>query len=100
MTYNKNLKSTLKSSIVPYTTLFRSFIPPVERDPAEFLVSLTRPHLRGMGPSALLKSKSVDECACAHQLLHVTKRSEEHTSELQSPVQIVCRLQLEKKNFG
>src|SRR5438876_3254920 len=28
-----------------------------------------------------------------------TKRSEEHTSELQSPVHIVCRLLLEKKNY-
>src|SRR5690348_18024205 len=27
-------------------------------------------------------------------------RSEEHTSELQSPVHLVCRLLLEKKNFG
>src|SRR5690348_6439796 len=27
-----------------------------------------------------------------------SKRSEEHTSELQSPVQLVCRLLLEKKN--
>src|SRR5690348_18182332 len=31
----------------------------------------------------------------AHSPLH---RSEEHTSELQSPVHLVCRLQLEKKN--
>src|SRR5438876_8457472 len=28
-----------------------------------------------------------------------TMRSEEHTSELQSPVHLVCRLLLEKKNF-
>src|SRR5690348_17637663 len=27
-------------------------------------------------------------------------RSEEHTSELQSPVHLVCRLLLEKKNYG
>src|SRR5690348_17957133 len=31
-----------------------------------------------------------------HELLHL--RSEEHTSELQSPVHLVCRLLLEKKN--
>src|SRR5690348_17474884 len=29
-----------------------------------------------------------------------TNRSEEHTSELQSPVHLVCRLRLEKKNIG
>src|SRR5690348_18193386 len=33
------------------------------------------------------------ECACDFQ----TSRSEEHTSELQSPVHLVCRLLLEKK---
>src|SRR5690348_18108118 len=30
----------------------------------------------------------------------VERRSEEHTSELQSPVHLVCRLLLEKKNTG
>src|SRR5438876_4619290 len=30
--------------------------------------------------------------------VHLEKRSEEHTSELQSPVHLVCRLLLEKKN--
>src|SRR5690348_18183655 len=30
--------------------------------------------------------------------VHSTSRSEEHTSELQSPVHLVCRLLLEKKN--
>src|SRR5690348_18057745 len=30
--------------------------------------------------------------------INPTKRSEEHTSELQSPVHLVCRLLLEKKN--
>src|SRR5580704_12757459 len=33
--------------------------------------------------------------SCAHRLIR--PRSEEHTSELQSPVQLVCRLLLEKK---
>src|SRR5690348_17571467 len=33
-----------------------------------------------------------------HPEAHETPRSEEHTSELQSPVQLVCRLLLEKKN--
>src|SRR5437762_5852382 len=31
-------------------------------------------------------------------ILHVHARSEEHTSELQSPMYLVCRLLLEKKN--
>src|SRR5438876_1930015 len=32
------------------------------------------------------------------EMLSVLERSEEHTSELQSPVHLVCRLLLEKKN--
>src|ERR1017187_10239759 len=32
-----------------------------------------------------------------HRLLHAIARSEEHTSELQSPMYLVCRLLLEKK---
>src|SRR5690348_18133067 len=31
---------------------------------------------------------------------HALMRSEEHTSELQSPVHLVCRLLLEKKKYG
>src|SRR5690348_18118704 len=31
------------------------------------------------------------------EMLHISVRSEEHTSELQSPVHLVCRLLLEKK---
>src|SRR2546426_8131623 len=50
------------------------------------------------GPPAAL---AVAVCLCAsHVLMAVMRvtRSEEHTSELQSPCNIVCRLLLEKKN--
>src|SRR5256885_9580620 len=36
-------------------------------------------------------------CRSLAQLLQLTSRSEEHTSELQSPCNLVCRLLLEKK---
>src|SRR5688500_19754312 len=36
----------------------------------------------------------------SHDLFHNHVRSEEHTSELQSPCKLVCRLLLEKKNFN
>src|SRR5438477_1883780 len=59
-----------RSTLFPYTTLFRSWLPPeIERDAKQFLRT---------GPEELL-------------------RSEEHTSELQSHVNLVCRLLLEKK---
>src|SRR5258708_15180162 len=59
-----------RSTLFPYTTLFRS-------DPAAERV--------GDGPRLLV------------HLLEHEMRSEEHTSELQSPDHLVCRLLLEKK---
>src|SRR6516162_11257002 len=59
-----------RSTLFPYTTLFRS---------------LRRPVL-GRRPSP-----------CSHSQTGA-QRSEEHTSELQSPCNLVCRLLLEKKN--
>src|SRR5256885_7274451 len=60
-----------RSTLFPYTTLFRS----VGR-----LGRHDVPHFDGRGPPRL-----------------VGTRSEEHTSELQSPCNLVCRLLLEKK---
>src|SRR5207247_11375691 len=81
------------SSLFPYTTLFRS-----------------RPRLRP-------RRRTAERARCAHELHrgvhrgaahrgrarpahHRHQRSEEHTSELQSRVDIVCRLLLEKKKLS
>src|SRR4051794_41755233 len=72
-----------RSTLFPYTTLFRSghrFRRPVED------VDL-RPGHRG------------DRCAADRPAGRRRGRSEEHTSELQSPVHLVCRLLLEKKKL-
>src|SRR5438067_8823672 len=70
------------STLFPYTTLFRSdFTFPARKD-SRFGISLAQPAY-----------VEVWEVGLAH--LHV--RSEEHTSELQSRFDIVCRLLLEKK---
>src|SRR2546429_8323555 len=64
-----------RSTLFPYTTLFRSrfsIIRKIRKDFAERFVS--------------------SEFSVVHQ-----KRSEEHTSELQSRLHLVCRLLLEKK---
>src|SRR5690348_17927848 len=66
-----------RSTLFPYTTLFRSL--------AAVLVD-DRTLLRS---EALAHQKRAVVVAC--------ERSEEHTSELQSPVHLVCRLLLEKK---
>src|SRR5437879_10588546 len=46
-----------------------------------------------------LKSCALDKERRQHQRDRAQQRSEEHTSELQSPMYLVCRLLLEKKNF-
>src|SRR5438876_9001365 len=70
-----------RSTLFPYTTLFRSDRVWVPRDDAREL---------GAGPGD-------DRDVVARRLGNSRARSEEHTSELQSPVQLVCRLLLEKK---
>src|SRR5256885_5714232 len=93
-----------RSTLFPYTTLFRS-------DPAS----------APTGPaSAQLERRELPlQPALLHRLIRIVvalfqirraaasafppgpmiaRRSEEHTSELQSPCNLVCRLLLEKKN--
>src|SRR2546426_9212629 len=78
-----------RSTLFPYTTLFRS--------------------LSGQSDFALVKDLSVAERDGAEALRRFgyrpvesdpNMRSEEHTSELQSPCNLVCRLLLEKKKTG
>src|SRR2546426_7309947 len=65
-----------RSTLFPYTTLFRSR--------ASKMTPL---------PDRRLPSRSEEAAPSAFRTL----RSEEHTSELQSPCNLVCRLLLEKK---
>src|SRR5258708_15276487 len=74
-----------RSTLFPYTTLFRSVVAPEER--AEFGVAAEQ-----ASPGLDLVD---DRLYWSPQLWG---RSEEHTSELQSPDHLVCRLLLEKKN--
>src|SRR5699024_11679444 len=66
------------STLFPYTTLFRS-----------------KPYLARISWPSSDKTKSM--YACAVLLTPSRLRSEEHTSELQSRFDLVCRLLLEKK---
>src|SRR5262249_62133873 len=80
------------SPLFPYTTLFRSQVAPAVRDRTAALVGqvdLGRALLHGMLGFLLFAGS-----------LHIDLndlRSEEHTSELQSLTNLVCRLLLEKK---
>src|SRR5258708_27635947 len=80
-----------RSTLFPYTTLFRSFYKSFcrgVRGKMLFLPTCER----------ILVPYSSSRVA-GHQEIIVHLRSEEHTSELQSPDHIVCRLLLEKKKI-
>src|SRR5438552_12010349 len=74
-----------RSTLFPYTTLFRSKAP------------------RGFGPRDL--RRVLEDCfyrvtGSSDPRWSQKARSEEHTSELQSPDHLVCRLLLEKKKIN
>src|SRR2546427_5765364 len=82
-----------RSTLFPYTTLFRSMWRYREWLP---LADGEAPATLGEGGTPLL---AVPRVAARYGLpgLRVKDRSEEHTSELQSQSNLVCRLLLEKK---
>src|SRR2546426_6400152 len=87
-----------RSTLFPYTTLFRSR-PALQLMRSAPRRSSARPH-RTRWPSAPSKKScawSTPPCSCCLQTRRASARSEEHTSELQSPCNLVCRLLLEKK---
>src|SRR5258708_17865978 len=86
------IRRTPRSTLFPYTTLFRSIM----------YLRLRRPYsVSSRIGSFHVSNDSLISVACCvgSSLLTTTPllRSEEHTSELQSPDHLVCRLLLEKK---
>src|SRR5438552_7685611 len=80
------------STLFPYTTLFRS----LHVEPGPHRVG-HRP-LHAFQLHTLLDAFENARRAALRRIADVPARSEEHTSELQSPDHLVCRLLLEKKN--
>src|SRR5437016_6832497 len=80
-----------RSTLFPYTTLFRS--PPAMRGLAALA---DRPVRCRRGPCPRVAA-SADAKSHPRSCPHLQGRSEEHTSELQSLTNLVCRLLLEKK---
>src|SRR2546426_6443796 len=74
-----------RSTLFPYTTLFRSARP----------IEDALGHERDDDGADIVRSR--DRPVERVEILEREARSEEHTSELQSPCNLVCRLLLEKK---
>src|SRR2546430_11644657 len=85
-----------RSTLFPYTTLFRS-------KPRRWLISsqncLRRSALRPYTHAdvSLQTAATASSCVLAWPPVPIIARSEEHTSELQSQSNLVCRLLLETK---
>src|SRR5256885_9292538 len=93
-----------RSTLFPYTTLFRSKL--VWTDPSnpkvqDYDVALAK-YVAGLGVDEIQFDyvrfpAEGDQKDAQFVYQNIAERSEEHTSELQSPCNLVCRLLLEKK---
>src|SRR5436190_8512825 len=87
------LRRPPRSTLFPYTTLFRS----------KHLLATTQLHFNFEDPNFskedrdIVRSETLDEFLHGKPVHKEEPRSEEHTSELQSHSDLVCRLLLEKK---
>src|SRR2546430_7433184 len=92
-----------RSTLFPYTTLFRSVLDRRIND----LLIVAEANRRKIGPEEIVRSEITDKIKPPTEAeiarfyednkARITGRSEEHTSELQSQSNLVCRLLLEKK---
>src|SRR5436190_6960693 len=82
------LRQHPRSTLFPYTTLFRS------RKSLRAALARGFPIARSRVPFQTRRRGAW----CRERCSHLFDRSEEHTSELQSHSDLVCRLLLEKKN--
>src|SRR5258708_23459923 len=93
-----------RSTLFPYTTLFRSQLryyanaEETSRNLAISLENFLHAHFQEVD---LAMRRAALEFRTLHGAAHgQVDRSEEHTSELQSPDHLVCRLLLEKKKIN
>src|SRR5207237_10236896 len=86
------------SPLFPYTTLFRSV------KPTSLTCCSTRPRKIDVSPARLTRPSSssagtlTSSCGARRDAASSAARSEEHTSELQSHLNLVCRLLPEQRN--
>src|SRR3712207_7582948 len=84
-----------RSTLFPYTTLFRS--PSRHRAPLRRLEAEADGRLDAAVARVRVAAAEAEAARREERLAEAGRRSEEHTSELQSRQYIVCRLLLEKK---
>src|SRR5258708_9367037 len=83
-----------RSTLFPYTTLFRSYMSNTRGSISlEIPIPLSATQIRAHPSRSSPQMRTTGICP------DLTNRSEEHTSELQSPDHLVCRLLLGKKNL-
>src|SRR5205809_5142878 len=80
-----------RSPLFPYTTLFRSRAPPTAGPPRRWSAAARPSTETARSRRRSPRPRRAARCPSS------TARSEEHTSELQSRLHLVCRLLLEKK---
>src|SRR5260221_3552996 len=82
-----------RSTLFPYTTLFRSILPQMSHILILAFPPCPHPHRLHLSTTCLVLVTMPMTI-----LITLNMRSEEHTSELQSHSDLVCRLLLDKKN--
>src|SRR5438874_5044278 len=88
------MQPTHSSTLFPYTTLFRSST----RFETTRCSRSSSPSIAVLPPARSITASS-GQSGCSRTSRNAAARSEEHTSELQSRRDLVCRLLLEKKNL-
>src|SRR5438094_5283186 len=84
-----------RSTLFPYTTLFRSMI---NDSTSAFCYAVCKDGKAFGAPIVIPRSSNIEPHGeNLPKIIFKPSRSEEHTSELQSPYDLVCRLLLEKK---
>src|SRR5256885_12137567 len=95
-----------RSTLFPYTTLFRSYAEVLPDETARTAIAFLGRAVRFFRRYGIRAERVLTDNGGAYRsAIHAIacrilglKRSEEHTSELQSPCNLVCRLLLENKN--
>src|SRR3989449_3868503 len=88
-----------RSTLFPYTTLFRSLLAVANTQftALEKLATIQASAVKSAFEDSVANTRALLSAKDVQEFVTLQNRSEEHTSELQSRLHLVCRLLLEKK---